>query len=141
MKGLLAYNANHMQNDTPIPRAERRRMMRDTARIHKMMAVNPKTSEYDRLIAHGQVIIHEMSEIQQKMLGLGYTPKAFRMIRQEELTDEWNEQVEKLEGIQERISEIEKANAPKNETPNQLTATASNRESGIILSEQGQHNK
>ncbi len=94
-----------------LPRAERRRMMRDKDRHNKTIAVTAGVPPYYRLLAYGQVLISQMVDIQQRMGGIGYTPKKFRAARQEALTAEWNETVEKLEEVQKDIEIIEQVQA------------------------------
>lgn len=89
-------------------RAERRRMMRDPLFNQKMTAGNEYVEEYRRLIAYGQILVYQMSDVQLRMAGLGMQPKKLRASIQEKLTNEWNEITEKLEGIQKQMESIEK---------------------------------
>jgi hypothetical protein len=106
-KVLLVYSATPMKKSNNIPRAEKRRMARDPLYRSKVIAGMESAPEYDRLVSYGQILVFEMSQIQERMNGLGFTPKKLRAQRQEELTERWNVLVEKIEQLQKDMAEIE----------------------------------
>lgn len=86
-------------------------MARDPVARQKYIAGSENVNEYDRMLAYGQVIIHDMLTIQQRMASVpharGRRPKNAREELAESLTVQWNECVEKLQGAQTVIESIE----------------------------------
>jgi hypothetical protein len=101
-----------------LPRAERRRLLKDPTYNLKMMSVNPGISEYGRLIAYGQLLLFEMNVLKERIEGLYRTPKESREERGNKLIEDWNLHAQKIQEVQERMAEIEKEEeAKKAETP------------------------
>lgn len=93
------------------PRYERRRMRRDEQYHNKVIAGNPGVPVYNRMMAYGQLLIHQLTDIQQRMAGVpfarGRRPAGMREELSEQLTIEWNDCVEKLGEVQEQMQQIE----------------------------------
>ncbi len=114
MTQILGADGKVIQSkQSMIPRAERRRMLKDKMFHQKNIAGSEHVDEYSRLLAYGQIIINDMVGIQMRMAGLGHSPKNVRMQTQERLTAQWNENTEKLEGVQAQMEELEKAKTAK----------------------------
>lgn len=116
---MKTLDKNTEEQQPKMPRAEYRRMMRDKLYQHKMVAAMPNVSEYYRLLAYGQVLIHKMDEVKMRMMGVPYA-RGRRPIGQRDtlslsLTEEWNDCVEKIEGVQEQMAKHEAEQKKKEE--------------------------
>jgi hypothetical protein len=94
-----------------LPRAERRRMARDPMFRNKVIAGTEGVPTYYRLIAYGQLLVEEMSDIQKLMMGVPYArgrrPEGAREELSIKLTDRWNYVVDKLEKVQKEVTVLE----------------------------------
>lgn len=98
------------QDKPRLSRATRRRLLRDPDYRNKVIAGTEGVPPYYRLLAYGQVLVAQMSDIQARMMGIPFarTKKGdAREKYQEQLTAEWNECVEKLEAVQKDVEHIE----------------------------------
>lgn len=105
---ILGANGEELKTKVQSPnRAERRRMKRDPLSRDKILCTTEGVPEFWRLVSYGRVLVWRLSDIQMRMMGIGYIPKKYRMKRQEELTMEWEQAGEALEALQKRLEELE----------------------------------
>jgi hypothetical protein len=102
--------------------------MRDPLAHQKSVAGAPGVPEYYRLMAYGQILIYEMSEIQQRMAGVPYArgrrPAEARDELSIKLTERWKVLVPKLEEIEKAMKEIEEEEKTKDEPEQSPTTQA-----------------
>lgn len=115
---LLVYSAINMTSLTKeLSRAERRRILRDPMFRNKTIVATDGIPEYYRLIAYGQVLVHQMSDIQARMLGIPYARGRRPVGARDELNDalaaEWEETIEKLDAVQKEIALLERIETAK----------------------------
>lgn len=117
---ILDVKGKKIESKKPVfSRAERRRFKHSPLSRQLTVAGTEGVPEYYRLLAYGQILVYQMSEVQMRMAGVpvarGRRPLNARDTFSIQLTEEWNELIEKMEEVQTMMKDIETEQAKREE--------------------------